>query len=468
MKGTFQRQKLDVITETPRLEAQPDMDWERVNFLPQRDAPQPERPPAGEVHLKIFQPPQSFTMRLKDKNHVFFLIDKNTGPTLIRDMLGTPADQPVAVWKVPYHAWKMEEDRPPTDDETAAYTDRMEVPPDIIHEEKFLLWPEPRPETEIRNDVLETDNRLAGVEIPYVFSHLYDKNFKPDTRYVSKKTHLRFNKQINHEDVEIFYAVGSEYMSEKLNKAQQLDFDFAQNIQGLQGCTQDVVWTSVNHDKIDNDRSMLMEKFLGTFVQKFLMNYPASQNNNPQNVISEAIRMYEKMTQRWNLAHVKGVSPRLQAHCEALLTQFKHLLGSLFKIGVSISQLAFYYRRNPKTAKTFGLCLHYFMIKLEQDRGTRNANYKSMNNAYTQNIFAMKMLENMIHDTMHETLLWFKDALQDQVMSYFEPYIMDWFDIATQFSFHYPEFKGWRHHVLAQWNDGVGGAAAMHPFVPFV
>lgn len=422
-----------------RLEAQGDIQFDRLEFFRERPLPAPQPAVAGTTHYNIYDPPQSFKIGI----NVYFVLEKSDRSpeeldSLIPRLPGRE-NAPVSVWTVACEAKEV------TITDAAGRVQQYKV-----------LQPIDKKEL---NDDIHPNEILSDEEAREVYHPLRATGFYPDTRYVSKKKHLRF--PVGNE---VFFLIGSDWLTTKMNLAQNADFEFAQSIQGLQGCTQDVVWTCANSAQTLSDRNMFVDKFLGGYMQKFLSNYPASQNNDPVNVIAEAVRMYEKLCQKWTVQHINGISPRVQAHCESLIVQFydqfKHRLE---KSKVTIKDLTFFLRRSNLTNKKFALCVHHYMSKMEQDRGTRNANYKSMNSVHTQSMYALKMMK----DLLLENIDFMVKAKTNDVFPDFHLGFIDWLDIANQFRFSTPKFEGWRHHAMAQFQDGAGqnAANAMYPFL---
>lgn len=81
----------------------------------------------------------------------------------------------------------------------------------------------------------------------------------------------------------------------------------------------------------------------------------------------------------------------------------------------------------------FSLCLHYYMVKMDQDRGGRNANYKSMFNSSSANMMAINSMGAFLAENMSKIR-----AITDDIDAK-EPHkkrlskeIVDWYDIASQ------------------------------------
>ena len=89
--------------------------------------------------------------------------------------------------------------------------------------------------------------------------------------------------------------------------------------------------------------------------------------------------------------------------------------------------------RDPVMSPHFSLCLHYYMVKMDQDRGGRNANYKSMFNSSSANMMAINSMGAFLAENMSKIR-----AITDDIDAK-EPHkkrlsteIVDWYDIASQ------------------------------------
>jgi hypothetical protein len=88
-------------------------------------------------------------------------------------------------------------------------------------------------------------------------------------------------------------------------------------------------------------------------------------------------------------------------------------------------------RRDPRLSPQFGLCLHFYMVKLEQDRGSRNASYKSMFNASSANMLAINAMDKFLRkESGYLASLTAGLATPDQRR--FDVRCMDWYLIVSQ------------------------------------
>ena len=209
----------------------------------------------------------------------------------------------------------------------------------------------------------------------------------PDMRYAQQ--HVHFTLPTDPPSM----IVGSLYLQKWMEKAEQMDYEFALRMQGLQNSTINAVWVCSNAGAEPADRSEMMEQFLRHYMTRFLAQAPMAQDD-PETVIREAVQMHQQYCAGWVREHTRGLAPTIEAAAEALIGMFFStvLQGSALQ-QLTWKQASRLVRRDPRTGPQFGLCLHFYMVKLEQDRGGRNASYKSMFNASSSNMLSINAMD---------------------------------------------------------------------------
>ena len=86
--------------------------------------------------------------------------------------------------------------------------------------------------------------------------------------------------------------------------------------------------------------------------------------------------------------------------CGLLFRRGQGTLKSLPEVPNKWALLSRYFIRNPAYSAIFSVCLHSYMVKMEQDRGTRNANYKSMTNAASSYLASMNAMSTFLTQNM--------------------------------------------------------------------
>ena len=89
--------------------------------------------------------------------------------------------------------------------------------------------------------------------------------------------------------------------------------------------------------------------------------------------------------------------------------------------------------RDPVMSPHFSLCLHYYMVKMDQDRGGRNANYKSMFNSSSANMMAINSMGAFLAENMSK-IREKTDEIDNKAghEKRLSKEIVDWYDIASQ------------------------------------
>ena len=225
--------------------------------------------------------------------------------------------------------------------------------------------------------------------------------------------------------------VGELYLKPALLEAERMDHEFAVRMQGLQNCKLDAVWTTEETGEDPKDRSELMEVFLQKYLTRFLAQAPMSQDD-PDRIVQEAVQMHRQFCNGWMVEHQRGLAATIEAAGEALVGLFydRHL-RMLGPPGMTWKELGRVLRRDPRLSPQFGLCLHFYMVKMEQDRGGRNASYKSMYNAGASNLLSLNSMDRFLASEAGyiRSLL---GAVTDEGERRLHPMTVDWFGIMTQ------------------------------------
>ena len=244
------------------------------------------------------------------------------------------------------------------------------------------------------------------------------------------------------------WTVGELYLRPNLQKAERQDYEFAVRMQGLQNCNINAVWSTEDTGEEPADRSELMELFLQKFLTRFLAQAPMQQDT-PDQIVQEAVQMHRQFCRGWALEHQRRLAPVIEASAEALIGLFydRHLkpICPSDMTWLEVSRLL---RRDARMGPHFGLCLHFYMVKLEQDRGARNASYKSMYNAGSSNMLALNSMDRLLM-TEREHVRTLVLAAGDAEARRFSTACVDWFNIVSQL-----------HRPVLQYSGAKRGRAA--------
>ena len=208
-------------------------------------------------------------------------------------------------------------------------------------------------------------------------------------------------------------------------------------MQGLQNATFEAVWPSADREGGHRDTSAVTDLFIKGYMTNFMTRYgKASEMDGsvlPIEVIREAIHMHSQFTHEWDDAYKRRLAPTLQAGAEAFVGMFSahQALKPLPEVPNKWALLSRYFIRNPTHSAIFSMCLHSYMVKMEQDRGARNANYKSMTNAATAYLASMNAMSTFL--TQHATQITGELAtLLAREHHCLHPYFVDWHWIASE------------------------------------
>jgi len=140
---------------------------------------------------------------------------------------------------------------------------------------------------------------------------------KPNLAYAKSGTHYLIKN-------EHFYDILYNFLKERLDTAERLDYEFAVRMQGLQNCNMNSVWTCVDLTFDASDRNLMMAQFLKGYVGRFLteISQRPGPELDPDSVVREAIQMHERFCEAWVREHKRGLSPLIESCAEALVGNF--------------------------------------------------------------------------------------------------------------------------------------------------
>lgn len=254
-----------------------------------------------------------------------------------------------------------------------------------------------------------------------------DMDPEPDNAYA--RLHVDFERA-NTTDKKI----NVNYLKEVLDKAERSEYDFALRMQGLLNCGLNAVWTCTEFGFDNSDRGYIMEQFLQKYIGRFLSQVSQQQQDmDPDKIVREALQMHSRFCSGWTKEHKKGLSPTLDSCSEALVGHFcGGPLKFMIDAGMTRKEIARFLRRDENLSPQFGLCLHFFMVKMEQDKNGRNANYKSMFNATQSQLLQMKTLEMFLRQQSSYMQGIFAKDMRFEQYRRFCPRTMDWYYIVSQ------------------------------------
>ena len=235
------------------------------------------------------------------------------------------------------------------------------------------------------------------------------------------------------------YEIGEFFLKSSLEKAEKLDYQFAVRMQGLQNTTINAVWSCQDPGGEPSDRSQMMEQFLRKYLSRFMGEASQNDASDVEMMIQEAVQMHQEFSDRWVSEHKRCLSPTIEAASEALVGMFWNgALRSAVMGSMTWKEMSRVIRRDPRLGPQFGLCLHFYMVKLEQDRGSRNASYKSMYNASSANMLSINSMDAFFKSEVGY-IMSITQRLEHPGTRIFDPLTMDWHEIVYQL--HLPKVK---------------------------
>ena len=228
------------------------------------------------------------------------------------------------------------------------------------------------------------------------------------------------------------YEVGELYLKKLLEGAERRDYEFALRMQGLQNSTINAVWSCPDPGAEPSDRAQMMEQFLRNCLSRFLEKAPQKESRDIDAMVMEAVQMHQQFSMQWVKEHKRCLSPSIEAASEALVGMFwQGALRPAVRPEMTWKQMSRVIRRDPRLSPHFGVCLHFYMVKLEQDRGGRNASYKSMSNASSSNMLSINAMDAFFRSEAGY-LSRITASLANPADRTFSPHTVDWYQVVSQ------------------------------------
>ena len=409
-------------------------EWGQRLDPPSRKAIEVERKPS-EVYYKVFPGVPFFAIGSK----TFFVVPDNfesqdivaTTICSVRNKGPQPNVSTRGHWISPHYAVN-QDGAPEKFQDTEAKDKRpghlISTPasPSSLEDKSYRPYPTPHP---ISEDKLATDMLTPHEE--------EDPEHAPDWRYTRLYTHV-IPKEENQYDVEVTQ------LKVVLDAAERADFKFAMRMQGLQNSTLEAVWPGSDRHNGERDVTEITNAFLKQYMTRFLKQWSGEFDGTclPIEVIRESIHMHKLFTQQWDVEHKRNLSPAIQAGAEMLVGLFyKHpALQEAVSKDAPWGLISRYFSRHEKYSPIFSLCLHSSMVKMEQDRGSRNANYKSMVNATSTYVSSMNTMNSFLTKNAREISGELRTLLTTDCFE-LHKYFIDWHWVASELPVGHTRFR---------------------------
>ena len=324
----------------------------------------------------------------------------------------------------------------------------------------------PRPPSDERVFIFRPYPATRGLYVVPIKTHTdEDPRELPDWQYTQPYVHV-----LPLEPKQ--FDVSAMELSIVLEAAERLDYRFAQRMQGLQNATLDAVWPNSDRHGSARDATNVTESFLRGYMSKFINRWGAGDGMEgsvlPIEVIREIIHMHQEFAEEWDSAHKRTIAPTLLAGAEAFIGMFSShpAMSSAPNLPEKWALLSRFFIRHPTHSAIFSVCLQSYMVKMEQDRGARNANYKSMTNAGTTFLATMNTMSKHLTQHTASVARELKELLGNPHYC-LHPYFVDWHWIASELPIGHNRFRGYKLDVMnpyrtderdtTMWEERVGG-----------
>jgi hypothetical protein len=252
------------------------------------------------------------------------------------------------------------------------------------------------------------------------------------------------------------YDIDEDWLRQKVEKAERLDYEFALRIQGLSGSTLNNVWAPRNSSPLGNGNAV-MKKFAQTLVDHFFKTYMVENRGDysPESVVREVVAMHSEIAGEWARENKNTLTPGIEASAEAYVSLFTEgpLSSSLKNQQTNLARVL---RRDERFRIQFAACLHLYMNKSAADRVGTSGTYKQITSITNQHMLAVKSFAFYLAQNTGAILRSIQEyeqispllpyaTLDPKIHALFNPYTMDWFQIADQLPLPRSRFPGYTH-----------------------
>jgi hypothetical protein len=260
------------------------------------------------------------------------------------------------------------------------------------------------------------------------------------------------------------YEVSATHLKEVCERAEELDYYFAQSMQGLRGTNVSAVWTCTDPEYDITDRSTVLAQFVKMYMEKFYTHISVMGSTDVEEVVHEALRLHEEFCKGWVHRHHRTLAPEITAASEALVGLYYDELKGLFPAAQPTrAHLSRFLRRHQDYCGEFAHCLYHYMTSLEHMRGNRNPSYKAMTNERNAQITALRKMGEMLFAGGNRLKLTRSiPQIRSQSDMLFDMYFVDWHYIAAQMPQHHKEFDGFTNSFNL-YRSRMGGRANAFP-----
>ena len=261
------------------------------------------------------------------------------------------------------------------------------------------------------------------------------------------------------------WEVGADWLKTSCERAEELDYLFAQSMQGLRGTNISAVWVCTDPEYDVTDRSQVLSQFVKMYMDKFYTHVSVTGSTDVEEVVHEALRLHEEFCKGWVHRHHRTLSAEVTAASEALVGLFFDELKGTFPAEVQPTRahISRFLRRHPDYRGEFAYCLYHYMTSLEHMRGNRNPSYKAMNNERAAQLTSMRKMGAMLFEGGNRQRL--RRALAEcnsEAHLLFDLHYVDWHYIAAQMPQHHKEFNCYANSFNL-YRTRVGGRANAFP-----
>jgi len=110
--------------------------------------------------------------------------------------------------------------------------------------------------------------------------------------------------------------IGSQYLREACEQAEEIDYAFALKIQGLKGSSLPAVWNCTDPEYDVTDRKALLAQFVRLYIDKFYGSVSVHGPADAEEIVEHALMMHQDFCRGWVERHHRTLSPEVTSASE--------------------------------------------------------------------------------------------------------------------------------------------------------
>jgi len=249
------------------------------------------------------------------------------------------------------------------------------------------------------------------------------------------------------------YELGAGTAQEALQTSQDLDFGFAQLMQGLLHVSQSTVWECPDPEYSAGDREALLQMYQGRVMPSAFEGVDLFEPSAAGDAAQQSMQLHDAWARQWVSRHFRTLTPYVRSAAEALTGEFYEKLsgrlGGANKFRLTLPELCRWLMRDPVLQQEFATCLQIYMTSMDQLRTGRNPSYGTMNRVLQQKQQSYSRLGAFLLKRLAYMKATVGDAEGSVHLQCWGPLWLDWHGVAKQMKAVYAQPRALRQNTFA-------------------